>query len=65
MSTTKHSEDKQSEDKQPEWENMVGKKEPPKQLKEYIEKMIEFNNTAKDILKDTRDWLITNGNNSR
>ena len=60
MSTTK-----QVEDKQPEWENMVGGKEPPKQLKEYIEKMIEFNNTAIEILKDTRDWLITNGNNSR
>ena len=60
MSTTKH-----SEDKQPEWENMVGGKEPPKQLKEYIEKMIEFNNTAKDILKDTRDGLVTNGNYSR
>ena len=58
MSTTK-----QSDKKQPEWENMVGGKEPPKQLKEYIEKMIEFNNTAKEILKDTRDWL--NGNNSR
>ena len=60
MSTTK-----QNEDKQPEWENMVGGKEPPEQLKEYIEKMIEFNNTATDILKDTRDWLVTNGNNSR
>ena len=57
MSTTK-----QSEDKQPEWEEM-GKGNPPKELKVYIEKMIEFNNTAKEILKDTRDWL--NGNNSR
>ena len=63
MSTTKQAE--QAEDKQPEWENMVGGKEPPEQLKEYIEKMIEFNNTAKEILKDTRDWLVTNGNNSR
>ena len=60
MSTTK-----QSDKKQPEWENMVGGKEPPKQLKEYIDKMIEFNKTAKEILKDTRDWLVTNGNNSR
>ena len=60
MSTTK-----QNEDKKPEWEEMIGEKEPPKQLKEYIEKMIEFNNTAKDILKDTRDWLVTNGNNTR
>ncbi len=59
MSTTK-----QSEDKQPEWEKM-GKGKPPKELKEYIEKMIEFNNTAIEILKDTRDWLVTNGNNSR
>ena len=57
MSTTK-----QSEDKKHEWEEM-GKGNPPKELKEYIEKMIEFNNTAKEILKDTRDWL--NGNNSR
>ena len=56
---------KQTDKKQPEWENMVGGKEPPEQLKEYIEKMIEFNNTAKEILKDTRDWLVTNGNNSR
>ena len=60
MSTTK-----QADKKQPEWENMVGGKEPPKQLKEYIEKMIEFNNTAKEILKDTRDWLVTNGKVSR
>tara|TARA_Y100000296_G_scaffold74802_1_gene93737 strand:- start:227 stop:409 length:183 start_codon:yes stop_codon:yes gene_type:complete len=60
MSTTKQSEDNKSE-----WESMIGGKEPPKQLKEYIEKMIEFNNTAKEILKDTRDWLILNGNNSR
>ena len=60
MSTTK-----QADKKQPEWENMVGGKAPPEQLKEYIEKMIEFNNTAIEILKDTRDWLVTNGNNSR
>ena len=60
MSTTK-----QAEDNQPEWENMVGGKEPPEQLKEYIEKMIEFNNPAKDILKDTRDWLVTKGKVSR
>ena len=55
---------RQSEDKQPEWEEM-GKRKPPEQLKEYIEKMIEFNNTAIEILKDTKDWLVTNGNNSR
>ncbi len=59
MSTTK-----QVKEDPPEWEEM-GKRKPPEQLKEYIEKMIEFNNTAKEILKDTRDWLVTNGNNSR
>ena len=55
---------KQVDEKSPEWEEM-GKGEPPKELKEYIEKMIEFNNTAIEILKDTRDWLVTNGNSSR
>ena len=58
MNTTKQNEDP------PEWEEM-GKRKPPEQLKEYIEKMIEFNNTAIEILKDTRNWLVTNGNNSR
>ena len=58
MSTTKQNEDP------PEWEEM-GKRKPPEQLKEYIEKIIEFNNTAKEILKDTRDWLVTNGKASR
>ena len=59
MSTTK-----QAEDNQPKWEEM-GKGDPPEQLKEYIEKMIEFNNTAIEILKDTKDWLVTNGKVSR
>ena len=59
MNTTK-----QVNEDSPKWEEMR-KGEPPKELKEYIEKMIEFNNTAKEILKDTRDWLVTNGNNSR
>ena len=58
MNTTKQNEDP------PEWEEM-GKRKPPEQLKEYIEKIIEFNNTAKEILKDTRDWLVTNGKASR
>ncbi len=60
MSTTNN----KIEQEIPEWEKM-GEGKPPKELKEYIEKMIEFNNTAKEILKDTRDWLVTNGNNSR
>ena len=55
---------KQVKEDPPEWEEM-GKGKPPEQLKDYIEKIIEFNNTAKEILKDTRDWLVTNGNSSR
>ena len=55
---------KQVNEDPPKWEEM-GKGDPPEQLKEYIEKMIEFNNTAIEILKDTKDWLVTNGNNSR
>ena len=55
---------KQVKEDLPEWEEM-GKRKPPEQLKEYIEKMIEFNNTAIEILKDTKDWLVTNGKVSR
>ena len=60
MSTTNN----KIEQEIPEWEKM-GESKTPKELKEHIETMIEFNNTAKDILKDTRDWLVTNGNNTR
>ena len=45
---------KQVNEDPPKWEEM-GKGDPPEQLKEYIEKMIEFNNTAIEILKDTKD----------
>ena len=32
---------------------------------EYIELLIKFNNQQKEILQDTKEWLIKNGNNSR
>ena len=36
-------------------------------MKEYIEKLIKYNDQQIDILKETKDWLInnTNGNQSR
>ena len=57
MSTT-------SKEEQPEWTQWGDCKTNPK-LKEYIEKLIEFNDVQIDILKETRDWLLTNGNQSR
>ena len=57
MSTT-------SKEKNPEWTQWGDGKTDPK-LKEYIEKLIEFNDVQIDILKETRDWLLTNGNRSR
>ena len=57
MSTT-------SKEEQPEWTQWGDGKTNPK-LKEYIEKLIKFNDQQIDILKETRDWLLTNGNQSR
>ena len=57
MSTT-------SKEENPEWTQWGDGKTNPK-LKEYIEKLIEFNDVQIDILKETRDWLLTNGNQSR
>ena len=57
MSTT-------SKEENPEWTQLGDCKTNPK-LKEYIEKLIEFNDVQIDILKETRDWLLTNGNQSR
>ena len=57
MSTT-------SKEEQPEWTQWGDGKTNPK-LKEYIEKLIKFNDQQIDILNETRDWLLTNGNQSR
>ena len=57
MSTT-------SKEEQPEWTQWGDGKTNPK-LKEYIEKLIKYNDQQIDILKEKRDWLITNGNQSR
>ena len=34
-------------------------------LKRYIELLIQYNNQQKEILEDTKEWLLTNGNQSR
>ncbi len=57
MSTT-------SKEEQPEWTQWGDGKTNPK-LKKYVEKVIEHNKQQIDILKETRDWLLTNGNQSR
>ena len=57
MSTT-------NKEENPEWTQWGDGKTDPK-LKEYIEKLIKFNDQQIDILKETRDWLLTNGNQSR
>ena len=38
--------------------------EDPK-IKEYIELLLKFNEQQLEILKDTRNWLQQNGNNSQ
>ena len=34
-------------------------------MKEYIELLVKFNEQQLEILKDTRNWLQQNGNNSQ
>ena len=34
-------------------------------LKKYIELLVKYNNQTKEILEDTKEWLLTNGNQSR
>ena len=53
-----------NKEENPEWTQWGDGKTDPK-LKEYIEKLIKFNDQQIDILKETRDWLLTNGNQSR
>ena len=42
-----------------------GDGETKPELKKYIELLIQYNNQTKEILEDTRDWLLTNGNLKR
>ena len=48
----------------PEWGQWgQGGKDP--KIKEYIELLMKFNEQQLEILKDTRNWLTQNGNNSQ
>ena len=65
MSTT--SDDKEKEvpiEKPPEWSKWGDGKSKP-EMKEFFELLLKYNNQTKKILEDTKEWLITNGNNSR
>lgn len=44
-----------------EWKKW-GEGDTQPSLKEYVELMLKFNQQTKEILEETRDWLITNGN---
>ena len=60
MSTTSNKEDIT------DWKKWGDGKTKP-ELKKYIELLIQYNNQTKEILEDTKEWLLnnTNGNQSR
>ena len=57
MSTTSKKEDVT------DWQKW-GDRETKPDLKRYIELLIQYNNQQKEILEDTKEWLLknTNGN---
>lgn len=59
MSTT--TTDKTVELLENEWKKW-GEGEQAPSLKEYVELMVKFNQQTKEILEETRNWLLTNGN---
>ena len=58
MSTTSKKEDTT------DWKKWGDGKTKPS-MKDLVELLIKYNNQQKEILEDTRDWLLTNGNQSR
>ena len=60
MSTTSNKEDIT------DWKKWGDGKTKP-ELKKYIELLIQYNNQTKEILEDTKEWLLnnTNGKQSR
>ena len=48
----------------PEWGKWGDGKTKPS-MKDLVELLIKYNNQQKEILEDTRDWLLTNGNLKR
>ena len=58
MSTTSKKEDTT------DWKKW-GDGETNPDLKKYIELLVQYNNQTKEILEDTKEWLLMNGNQSR
>ena len=58
MSTTSDEEEKT------EWGSWGDGKVNPN-MKDLVELLIKYNNKQKEILEDTRDWRLTNGNLKR
>ena len=64
MNTTSDKEKEVPIEKPPEWSKWGDGKSKP-EMKEFFELLLKYNNQTKKILEDTKEWLITNGNNSR
>ena len=61
MNTTNDKEKEPPIEKPPEWGKWGDGKTKP-EIKEFFELLLNYNNQAKKILEDTKEWLITNGN---
>ena len=64
MSTTNDKEKEPLIEEPLEWSKWGDGKTKP-EMKEFFELLLKYNNQTKKILEDTKEWLITNGNNSR
>ena len=64
MSTISDKEKEVPIEKPPEWSKWGDGKSKP-EMKEFFELLLKYNNQTKKILEYTKEWLITNGNNSR
>ena len=64
MSTTSDKEKEPSIEEPPEWSKWGDGKSKP-EMKEFFELLLKYNNQTKTILEETKEWLISNGNNSR
>ena len=47
------------------WSEWGKKGTKPPKIKDYAELLMKFNEQQLEILKDTRNWLTQNGNNSQ
>ena len=64
MNTTSDKEKEVPIEKPPEGSKWGDGKSKP-EMKEFFELLLKYNNQTKKILEDTKEWLISNGNNSR